>query len=183
MKVLQNNHASSKQGTLESLSSLGESMQSRSHSRKRLSQKRLTTAPQSLKKLGGKEDVKTKRDIPQLEEEEIKFYKIPGADIYESDDEESASLRKEREDQRRQKTIEAQENKKKIQEEKERDEKKKKLEYTLKNKEYTFDFEGKPLFLTRVVQVNKLQNKDSVLADFNLENTLKVVKCLPDVRL
>jgi len=167
-----------KSHTMESLTSIAESYKSgKGRKNKRFSI--CNNAEHPLKKSGIKEE-KTQKEVLHFKEEENNFYKIPGLEKQDEDDEESASLRKEREDQRRQKTIEIQQNKLRIQEEKEKVEKKKKIENQTKNKEYTFDYEGNPIFLTRT-KVSKLPNNEYITTKFDLQNDLKVLKTLHEV--
>lgn len=135
-----------------------------------------------MKKIVDQPDPKNKKEKHKKEEIDVKFYKVPGFERYIDDDEETGHLRQDREDQKRLKSEAIKAAKQQVLDDKEKEEKKKKLEREVKNKEYTYDFEGNPIFLTRVIQVSKLPDKTSFKADFDLENSLKVVKCLPEVR-
>jgi len=164
------------QGSLNSLTSVAESMRSgKNGSKKRLS---VIKSQTNLKK-GGEKDWRN-RESMEIEEDEPKFYKIPGMEKAYDEDKESEELRKEREEQRRLKLVEAQEKKQQQMEEKEKEDKKKKTESQLRNKEYTFDFSGNPVFLTRTVQVSKLPNNEAIVPKFDLNADLKILKCLPD---
>jgi len=168
-------HPATKTHSLNSLSSVAESLQSgKNRSKKRLS---IIKSQQNLKKSG---DFRGSKNSVEIEEDEPKFYKIPGMEKPYDDDKESEELRREREEQRRLKLVEAQEKKQQQIIEKEKEDKKKKTENQLKNKEYTFDYAGNPVFLTRSVKVAKLPNNETVVPKFDLNVDLKVVKCLPD---
>lgn len=166
--------------TMNSLTSLAESYQSgKSRAQKRFSIHKTLNTDQNLKKSIIKEE-KHRKGFESKNENEFNFYKIPGMEKQYEDDEESATLRKEREDQRKQKLIEAQQNKQRIQEEKEKEEKKKKIESQIKNKSFTFDYEGNPVFLNKTTKISKLPNNEYIRAKFDLHNDLKVLKTLPD---
>jgi len=88
-------------------------------------------------------------------------------------------LRKEREDKKKQRAIEA-EKKRKIQlEEKLREENVKNMEKQLRGKEYTFDFDGK-VVLVRAPQTEGLPEEQLIL-NYNLKNPPKTLKSPPDV--
>lgn len=177
VKMQQTQQTADKTHSLNSLTSVAESMRSgKNGSRKKLS---IIKSQQNLKK-GGEKDWRG-RENAEIEEDEPKFYKIPGMEKAYDDDKESEELRKEREEQRRLKLVEAQEKKQQQLEEKEKEDKKKKVESQLRNKEYTFDYSGNPVFLTRSVQVSKLPNNEAIVPRFDLNVDLKILKCLPDV--
>lgn len=173
--MTQSNREGSKNPYSESLTSLAESLQS-GKSFGRSSSVRRKGTPQSTKKL----DPKSKNELTPREAEELKFYKVAGVERY-NEDEEAAPLRKEREEARKQKQAEALRIKMRIQEEKDKEEKKKNLKKQVGNKEYTYDFEGNPIFLTHAIKLNKLPNNESVLTKFDLNSDIRILKSLPDV--
>ena len=158
------------------LNSLAETQRS-----KRLHLFKKAGSARSLKKLLEQPDPKKKKEHKK-EEIDVKFYKVPGFERYIDEDEETGHLRQEREDQKRLKEEAIKAAKQQIIDDKQKEEKKKNLERQVKNKEYTYDFEGNPIFLTRVIQVSKLPATGSLRPEFDLESSIKVVKCLPEVR-
>lgn len=166
---------SSHRDSSATLNSFAETQRSkRMHSFKRAGSAR------SLKKLLDQADSKKKNEKPKKEQIDVKFYKVPGFERYVDDDQETGNLRQEREDQKRLKEEAIKAAKQQIIDDKQKEEKKKNLERQVKNKEYTYDFEGNPIFLTRVIQPSKLPDKGNMKPDFDLESSIKVMKCLPD---
>lgn len=168
--------------TIQSLTSLAESYQSGKDRQKKRFSIRNQNAEYKLKKSETKEEKNKKEFLNLNEEEDHKFYKIHGLERLYEDDEESASLRKEREEQRKQKLLEIQQNKLRIQEEKVKEEKKKKIKSHTKNKDYTFDYEGNPVFLTKVTKTSKLPNNEYITTKFDLQKSLRILKTLPEVK-
>jgi hypothetical protein len=133
----------------------------------------------SSKKIDDKQEKMNKRLM--REESEWQVERTGGNTPPIEEDPLAERLRKEREDKRKQKLIEMEKKKKIQQEEKIREENAKNMEKQLRGKEYTYDFDGKVVFV-QPPQTNDFP-EEQLVTNYNLKNPPKTLKSPPEVSI